>query len=58
MAREITELRIRVKSRDKEIKTSIPWSTRTDSVSVGRDTSPKGVLDMIEEMVEQLNKIK
>ena len=58
MAREITELKVRVKNGDKEIETSIPWSTRTASVSVGRDTSPQGVLDMIDKMVEQLNKIK
>lgn len=58
MAREITELKVRVRNGEKEIETSIPWSTRTAAVSVGRDTSPKGVLDMIEEMVVQLNKIK
>jgi hypothetical protein len=58
MAREITGIKVKVKSGDKEIETSIPWSTRTASISVDDDTSPRGVLDMIEEMVEQLNKIK
>jgi len=58
MIKEKTELKIRIKSGNKEIETSIPWSTRTASVSVGSDTSPKGVLDMIDRMVEQLNKIK
>jgi len=58
MAREITEVKVRVRSGDKEIEASIPWSERTATVSVGSSTSPRGVLDMVEEMVEQLNKIK
>jgi len=53
-----TELKIRIKSGNKEIETSIPWSERTASVSVGSGTSPKGMLDMVEKMVEQMNKLK
>ena len=56
--KEKTELKIRVKNGNKEIETSIPWSERTASVSVVGDTSPRGILDMIEVMVKQLNKLE
>jgi len=55
--KEKTEVKIRVKNGNKEIETYIPWSERTSSVEVRSHSSPRGILDMIEEMVKQLNKM-
>lgn len=55
--KEKTEIKIRVKNGQKEIETSIPWTERTSSLEVRSGTTPEGILDMIQEMVKQLNKL-
>ena len=58
MEKENTEIKIVVKKDGKEVRVEMPWSVRTASLEVREGTTPRGILDMVEEMVEQLNKLK
>lgn len=58
MEKKHTEIKIVVKKDGKEVRVEMPWSVRTAALEVKEGTTPRGILDMVEEMVEQLNKLK
>lgn len=58
MERTKTGIKIQVRNGRKSINVEIPWSERTASLEVRTGTTPAGVLDMIDNMVDQMNKMK
>lgn len=53
-----TKIKIYIRKDDKEILVEMPWSQRSQSLEVRQGTTPRGVLDMIGEMVEKINILK